>query len=82
MAMTAWSAKVWSSAMCLSENGTHRRVPDRDRPDRAALAEHGHRQRRSESPLRSARSRTRSRSWSCDTSGDVHDGPLEDRVGP
>ena len=39
MAMTAWSAKVWSRAICVSENRPGRRAPD-DAPDRTAVAQH------------------------------------------
>ena len=37
MAMTAWSAKVWSSSICASEKGPASTATDGDRPDRDAL---------------------------------------------
>ena len=39
MAMTAWSAKVLSSAICLSEKGRTSRASNRYRPDSNALAQ-------------------------------------------
>ena len=47
IAITAWAAKVWSSAICVSEKGD---LPlgHRDGADRIALSEHGHGQRGAE----------------------------------
>ena len=42
IAMTAWSAKVWTSSICFSEKGPARHPPDDDDADQVALAEHGH----------------------------------------
>ena len=40
IAITAWSAKVLSSAICLSENGSGRRANDVDRADRVEFPQH------------------------------------------
>ena len=42
IAITAWSAKVWRSAICLSENGRASRAADGDRSDRRAFAQQRH----------------------------------------
>ena len=44
IAITAWSAKVCSSAICLSLNGRISVRRSSDNPDRLALAQHRHRQ--------------------------------------
>ena len=46
MAMTAWSAKVWSSAICVAEKGrASLAAGDGDRPDWVALPQHRHGQK-------------------------------------
>ena len=52
MAMTAWSAKVSSSSICLSVNGsTCVATGRRDAPMECSFAQHRHRQRASGSPV-------------------------------
>ena len=46
MAITAWSAKVCSNAICLSLNGLHFLAAKHDRSDAFALAQQRHGQHR------------------------------------
>ena len=41
MAMTAWSAKVWSRAICLSDERPYFPAAKEERPDRQPFAEEG-----------------------------------------
>ena len=51
MAITAWSAKVWSSAICPVGEGLDFSTRDGDGPDRVAIPQHRHRQDGAERPL-------------------------------
>ena len=44
MAITAWAAKVWSSAICFSENGGRHARAQGDGTDRSSLSQERHRQ--------------------------------------
>ena len=54
MAITAWSAKVWSSAICLSVKEPTSLADGDDRADRAALSQHRHGQESAEARLNEA----------------------------
>ena len=46
IAITAWSAKVVTSSICLSVKGSYRRAVQHDDADRAALAQERHAEHR------------------------------------